>query len=123
MSSAAPQLTGHLSDAREKLDRVCDLLLSPSPEALDQCTPLFQAAIARVTACQAAATRPAQTEPGAPAEALRLQSAVRRARCLLEAAAEYHQKWARRIATMSAGYDGRGEPAAVDQGRRLILRG
>lgn len=118
-----PNLTGQLAAAREKLDRACDLLLAPSPAALDQCALLLEAAVTTVAACQAVIAAPAQTEPGASAEARRLQAAVRRARCLLESAAEYHQNWARRMGTMSAGYDGRGEPAAIDRGRRLILRG
>jgi hypothetical protein len=116
-------MTGQLSAAREKLDQACALLLSPSPEALDLCTPLLQAAIAHVTACQAAIGSPAQAEPDASAEGRRLHAAVRRARCLLEAAATYHQNWARRMGAMSAGYDGRGEPALVERGRRLILQG
>jgi hypothetical protein len=123
MSSLAHNLTGQLADARQELERVCDLLLSPSPAALDQCSSLLKTAVAKVAACQAAVTGPHQTEPGASVEGHRLQAAVRRARRLLESAAEYHQNWTRRIGAMSAGYDARGEPAAVTQGRRLILRG
>ncbi len=122
-SGLALRLTEQLAAAREKLDRACDLLLSPSPEALDQCAPLLQAAVTEVTACQAAMAGPVRPEPGAAAEGRRLQAAVRRARLLLESAAEYHRNWTRRMGAMSAGYDGRGEPAAVDRGRRLILRG
>lgn len=119
----APNLTGQLADARQELERACDLLLSPSPAALDQCASLLETAVTKVAACQAAITDLQETEPGASAEGRRLQAAVRRARRLLESAAEYHQNWTRRIGAMSAGYDGRGEPVAVTQGRRLILRG
>jgi hypothetical protein len=123
MSSPAPQLTEQFAAARGKLERACELLLSPSPAALDQCTPLLEAAVTKITACRAALTGPVRTEPSAYAEGRRLQAAVRRARRLLESAAEYHQNWARRMGAMSAGYDSRGEPAAVDRGRRLIIRG
>lgn len=118
-----PTLTEQLAEAREKLDCACNLLLTPSPEALDQCAPLLEAAVIKVTACQKAISGQQQTEPAASAEGRQLQAAVRRARRLLESAAEYHQNWIRRIGAMSAGYDGRGEPAAVDRGRRLMLRG
>jgi hypothetical protein len=117
------QLSEQLAAARENLDRACELLLSPSPEALDQCAPLLEAAVTKVTACQQAVAGQEWTAPGASAEGRRLQAAVRRARRLLDSAAEYHQNWARRIGALSAGYDGRGEPAEVDRGRRLILRG
>jgi hypothetical protein len=123
MSNQAHGVTEQLAAARKETERACDLLLAPSPEALDRCASLLQAAVAQVTASKAALASPAQREPGATAEGRRLQAAVRRARRLLEAAAEYHQNWARRIGTMSAGYDGRGEPAAVERGRRLIIRG
>jgi hypothetical protein len=123
MSNQALGVTGQLAAARKELERACDLLLAPSPEALDRCADLLQAAVAQVTASQAAIATPAEREPGAAAEGRRLQSAVRRARRLLDAAAEYHQNWARRMGTLSAGYDSRGEPAAVERGRRLIVRG
>jgi hypothetical protein len=119
----SPQVTGQLVAAREKLDGACALLLSPTPGALDRCAPLLQAAIADVTACQTAIAGRARAEPEAAAEARRLQGAVRQARCLLESAAAYHHNWARRMGVMSAGYDGRGEPAVVERGRRLIVRG
>jgi hypothetical protein len=122
MSSHAP-VTEQLAAAHEKLDRACALLLSPSPEALDQCAPLLIAAIAHVTAGQDAIARPARADAAASAEGRRLQAAVRRARRLLESAADYHHNWARRMGAMSAGYDGRGEPAAIERGRRLIVRG
>ena len=121
--SNTPQFSQQLAAAREDLDRASELLLSPSPAALDQCAPLLEAAVKKVTACQRAMADPAQCEPGAFTECSRLQAAVRRARRLLDSAAEYHQNWARRIGALSAGYDGRGEPAAVERGRRLILRG
>jgi len=123
MSNQALGVTEQLAAARKELERVCDLLLAPSPEALDQCASLLQSAVAQVTASKAAIATPAPRQPGATAEGRRLHAAVRRARRLLEAANEYHQNWARRIGILSAGYDGRGEPAAVERGRRLIIRG
>jgi hypothetical protein len=123
MSSRAARLAEQLADAREQLERACDLLLTPSPDSLDRCASLLEAAVTKVTACQAAIAGPRQTEPDASMEGRRLQAVVRRARRLLDSAAEYHQNWSRRIGAMSAGYDGRGEPVSVDRGRRLILRG
>ncbi|HUI77679.1 MAG TPA: hypothetical protein VLY24_07170 [Bryobacteraceae bacterium] len=123
MSSHAITVVEQLADAREKLDRACELLLAPSPEALDRCAPLLEAAIHRLAACRSIIAAPPRTDPGAPEEGRRLRMAVRKTRRLLESAAAYHHNWLRRAGTMSAGYDNRGEPAAIPHGRRLILRG
>lgn len=121
MSNRAPRASRELTAAREKVERACALLLSPSPEALDQCAPLVEAAVAVVAACREALEPP--VEPGAAAEGRRLQAQVRRAWCLLEAAAAYQNNWAKRLATLTAGYNRRGEPAAVASSSRMSLRG
>ena len=124
MSSRATKFAGQLADAREKVERACELLLAPSPVALDRCAPLFELAIGQMRECRDALAVLQTAEPAACLrESRRLRLAVGRARLLLENAAEYHQNWMRRLGSLSAGYDRRGEPAAVALGRRVVVKG
>jgi hypothetical protein len=101
---------------------VCQILLSPSPPALDRCAPLLESAVAAVSAClsQLRSSKGTQDEVE---EAQRLRLAVRHAKRLLEGAAEFHQNWIRRLGALSGGYTGRGEPAAVERCSRMQIEG
>jgi len=122
MSSGAVSVAEHLAGAREKLEGACELLLSPTAKALDRCAPLLEAAVEQMAACQKSLTGSAQAESDGK-ESRRVRLAVRRAKCLLQHAAEYHHNWMKRVGAMSAGYDSHGEPAAVVPGCRLLLKG
>ncbi len=108
-----------LSQARAEVTQAVEALLSPTPQALDRCALLLQAAIKNVTASPSVS---GETQ-GALEEARQLQRAVRRARMLLDAAFEFHRQWNRRLGALSGGYTPEGEPAAVKPGFRLVLRG
>ncbi len=101
---------------------VCQILLSPSPAALDRCAPLLETAVAEVSACLHELRRSKGTQDEVD-EAQRLRLAVRHAKRLLEGAAEFHQNWIRRLGALSGGYTGSGEPAAVERGSRMQLEG
>ncbi len=98
------------------------LLCSPSPAQLDRCAVLLQAAVTRLEEWRALPDARRGAARALP-EALRLRSAVRRTRGLLESAAGYHAAWRRLIDAMSAGYAPGGAPAAVVRPPRLCLRG
>ncbi len=103
---------------REIAERVCRLLLRPSPEALDTCTTLLDAAVERL--------RSVRVEPGdmqARAEARRLGSEVGRAARLLRSAAEYHAGWNRRLGARIGGYQAGGEPAWVARPALVSVKG
>ena len=115
----ASNLQEKLRSARTNLWHACELLLSPTPEVLDQCSALLV-----TTARNVAISWP---EPGgnqsALQEARQLQAAVRHARVLLDSAFAFRQAWGRRLGAMTAGYTARGEPARVDPSFRLTVRG
>lgn len=99
--------------------QACQMLLFPTPAVLDQCCLLLEA-----TTKDLVGLRP---EPdgtaGALAEALELHTAVRRARLLLDTACSFHLAWIKRLGALSGGYTARGEPALMDRGYRLTVRG
>jgi hypothetical protein len=101
---------------------VCQILLSPSPAALDRCAPLLETAVAEVSACLHEMRKSKGTQNEVD-EARRLRMAVYYAKRLLEGAAEFHQNWIRRLGALSGGYTGRGEPAAVARGSRMQVEG
>jgi hypothetical protein len=99
--------------------RACHMLLSPTPDVLDQCSLLLETATKNLAAC-----RPVPDDkPVALSEARQLHAAVRHATLLLDAAMAFHDAWARRLGAISGGYTARGEPAAVDRGFRLVVQG
>jgi hypothetical protein len=111
-----------LASARAGVSDVCQILLAPSPAALDRCAPLLETAAAEVSACLPELRNSNGTQAEVD-EAQRLRLAVRHAKRLLEGAAEFHQNWIRRLGALSGGYTGRGEPAAVERRSRMQIEG
>ena len=118
----ARSVSQQLASARAGVSEVCQILLSPSPAALDRCAPLLKTAAAAVSACLPQLRRSKGTQDEMD-EAQRLRLAVRHAKRLLEGAAEFHQNWNRRLGALSGGYTRRGEPAAVELGSRMQMEG
>ena len=119
MDSAA--ISEQLQTTRSHLDEVCAMLTAPTPEALDQCSVLLEAAGRQLTDWQ---PRLRQNSGDAPAfeEALRLRTSLLRAGRLLEGASSFHDNWIRLRGAMSGGYTQRGEPSLVNHGSRISLR-
>jgi hypothetical protein len=115
-------ISEQLQTTRSHLDRVCAMLTAPSPEALDQCSALLEVAGRQLTEWQ---PRLRQSSGDAPAfeEARRLRTSLLRAGRLLEGASSFHNNWMRLRGAISGGYTERGEPALVDHGSRIFLRG
>jgi len=102
-----------LRAVRSEVERACDLLVSPSAEALDRCAGVLESACSDLEACRPW-VRGAQGNPEAVAEAHRLHQAVRRAAHLLLIARDYYAKWSHAWAALTSGYTPSGEaPAPV----------
>jgi hypothetical protein len=105
--------------ARINVRHACEMLLCPTPQALDQCSVLLE-----TTARDLAGSRP---EPDGNQSTLQearlLHAAVRHARALLDSAFALRQAWSRRLGAITAGYTPGGEPARADPGFRLAVRG
>jgi hypothetical protein len=108
-----------LAAARNAVDDACQLLLSPTPQQLDDCSRLLQSAISEVCGVREGVRT--------PTDALRqvrlLRASIGRAARLLESAASFHAHWIRCLGALCAGYTGQGQPAALDRGARLLAQG
>jgi len=119
MPSAA--IAEQLQTTRSHLDRVCAMLTTPTPEALDQCSAMLEAAGRQLTDWQSR-LRPSSGDAPALEEARRLRASLLRAGRLLEGASSFHNNWMRLRGAMSGGYTERGEPSLVNHGSRISVR-
>jgi hypothetical protein len=114
-------IAGRLARVRSQLDRTCDRLLSPSPEALDQCSADLESAVRELADCQ-----PQLSAHGSDADALEEAWHVRRnflrARKLMESAAAFHENWLRARGAMIGGYTPSGDPGPVLHPSRICLQ-
>ena len=108
-----------LRRARGDVQRACEMLVSPTPQILDQCFVLLETTTQDLAGCR----EEPGGNPAALQEALQLHAAVHHAKALLDGAFAFHQAWARRLGAMTAGYTPHGEPACVAGGFRLVVRG
>ena len=117
-----------LAAAGAAVDQVCQLLLSPTPERMEQCTRLLAAAVAEVAAGRMAVA--ARASGGAhpssshlEAHGHLLKSSIGGARRLLESANTFYANWIRCLGALCAGYTEQGRAAAIERGGRLLARG
>ena len=106
---------------RTQLDRACERLLTPSPEALDQCSVELESAVRQLADWQ---PRLAALAGNAVAleEAWEVRRCFERARRLLHGAESFHSNWMRVRGSMSSGYTPTGEPGPGLQGSRIFLQ-
>jgi hypothetical protein len=113
---------GQLRSASEQVQHACDLLLAPTPDALDLCSTLLEGAAGKLAALQPALHR-ARGDAEQLDEARSLRDAVRCAGALLANAAEYHHRWQEWIGIRTSGYGPGGAPGEAAHPARLCLRG
>jgi hypothetical protein len=119
----AAEMVERLTSLGLELNRAADLLVSPTPEALDQTTALLQAATLELAAVRAGLS-PGVGLPAAAREAARgLRAASYRASRLLDAAADFFGNWNRYAGAITGGYIPGGEPAAVIRPGHVWLHG
>jgi hypothetical protein len=120
----AAEVVERLVAVRLQVDRACDLLISPTPTALDSCSHLLETACSRLAQLQPRLCQGAGN-PAAKEEARRLRAAIMCAGRLLENALSFHVNWGRLLGALSAGYTERGEPAPapVSHRGRICLQG
>lgn len=111
-----------LATARSEVNRACNLLIAPTPEALNTCQDALQRAIAALTESRSP-SHGFQAGPAVEPEARALRAEVRRAGWLLQNLADFYRGWERILGTMSGGYTANGAPAPVARLGRLCCRG
>ena len=111
-----------LAAAHSEVKRACNLLITPTPEALNNCQDALSRAVSALTAFRSPCVE-APAGPGVMSMACALRVEVLRARRLLENLASFYRGWERIFGTMSAGYTAGGDPAPVARKGRLCCRG
>ena|ERR1700678_2487278 len=114
------EIQSQLRSARAELERVCKMLESPTPAALDRCGAVMERVIGELDAGRKWMSQAGEI---GVTEARRLRSVVHRARALLNLAANYHNRWHSILASMSGGYTDRGAPAPIPSRARVSFQG
>ena len=118
MSAAA--VIEQFAATRTQLDSACELLMSPTPEAVDRCATLLESAGRQMADCQSRIAE-AQGDAAAIEGAWQLRRSFQRAGKLLESAARFHSNWMSIRGALTGGYTDRGEPAPVRHAGRICL--
>ena len=118
--SRAVAVIEQLASTRMQLEAACALLLSPTPDSVEHCSTLLEAAGSRMAGFRAEIAE-AQGDPGAIEEAWKVRRCFERASRLLENAARFHQNWQAVRGALTGGYTYRGEPAPLRHTGRLCL--
>jgi hypothetical protein len=114
------EVQSQLRSARVEMERVCKMLESPTPAVLDRCSAAMERVIGELDGGRK--WMPQAGEIGVE-EARRLRSVVRRARALLNLAANYHGRWHCILASKTGGYTVRGAPAPLPSKTRVSIQG
>jgi len=125
---AAPEVHERIRAVRLSVDRTIDLLLSPSPAALDRCSEILETAGRQLAEFQplleqSRGTAAAFEKASRLEEARKLRWSVVRANRLLDGAAKFHDGWCRLRDSLTAGYTDRGAPAPTPARRRILVHG
>jgi hypothetical protein len=120
MSSEA--LVQQLVSVRQQLDFASGLLAKPSPEAMDSCSSVLEAAGRQLKEWQPAFSQQAG-DATALEEAWRLRRSFVRTARLLQGAGEFHLNLLQLRGAMTGGYRETGESAPIMYGHRISLHG
>ncbi len=120
MGTAA--LVERLMAARQQLDFAGSLLARPSPEALESCSSVLEAAGRQLAEWQPTFSRQAGNA-AALEEAWQLRRSFVRMSRLLKGAGNFHLNWLRLRGAMTGGYTKTGESAPIMHGNRVSLKG
>jgi len=119
---SAATVAERLLAARSEVRRACDLLIAPTPEALNGCQDALERAISQLADLRPQC-RDLPAGAGARSTACALRTEVQRAARLLQSLARFYNGWERILGTMSGGYTASGDPAPVARIGRLCCRG
>jgi hypothetical protein len=108
--------------ARSEVNRACNLLIAPTPEALHSCQDALERAVSELTEFRSGC-RQVPAGSGARSMACALRDEILRASRLLQSLAVFYRGWERILGAMSGGYTSAGDPAPVARVGRLCCRG
>ena len=108
--------------ARSEVNRACDLLIAPTPEALNSCQDALARAVSELTKFRSSCQEGSAGSNAKPL-ARELRAEILRAGRLLQSLAGFYRGWERILGAMSGGYTADGDPAPVARIGRLCCRG
>ena len=121
-----PGLCQRLRAARAEAARACEMLLAPTPEALDRSARCWEAFRVEMLSGPFPSRIEALALPDREEslrQARQIQKDLRRAHALLEEAWQFHENWIHRLGAMTAGYTDHGLPAEVTRAGHFLARG
>ena len=116
------EIPERLAAIDSEVNRVCMLLVSPTPANLDTCSSILELASFQLTGVRSQLSSP-DANPGSLAQAQHLKRSLQKASALLEKAAQFHQTWNRMLGAMCSGYEAGGAAASVVRPPRMCLEG
>ena len=119
MASPATVLE-QLAATRSQCQAAGELLLSPTPEAMDRCSILLESAGSRMAALQED-LHLARGDAQALEAAWQVRRSFQRAARLFENASRFHQNWLSIRGTLTGGYTSTGDPAPIRYAGRLCV--
>jgi hypothetical protein len=115
-------LVEQLMSARQQLDFASNLLAKPSPEALESCSSVLEAAGRHLAEWQPAFPQHAG-DAVALEEAWRLRRSFMRTARLLQGAGDFHRNWLQLRGAITGGYTETGESAPIMHASRISVHG
>jgi hypothetical protein len=115
-------LVEQLMSARQQLDFASNLLAKPSPEALESCSSVLEAAGRQLAEWQPTFSQQAGNA-AALEEAWRLRRSFVGTARLLQGVGDFHLNWLQLRGAMTGGYTETGESAPLMHGNRISLHG
>ena len=117
-----------LREVRSALEQVRQVLLVPSPAAIESCTAFLETAVLRMTSVESKlreqpATRNEKVVPGMRMELEFVRRELRSVHALMEQAASFYMNWAGLLSIAGAGYTASGRPAALASAGRIAVEG
>ena len=111
-----------LMSARRQLDYASNLLAKPSPEALESCSSVLEAAGRQLAECQPTFSQQAG-DAATLEEAWRLRRSFLRTARLLRGVVDFHRNWLQLRGAITGGYTETGESAPIMHASRISLHG
>src|ERR1017187_2862266 len=115
-------LVEQLMSARQQLDVASNLLTKPSPEALESCSSVLEAAGRQLAECQPTFSQQAG-DAATLEEAWRLRRSFLRTARLLRGVGDFHRNWLQLRGAITGGYTETGESAPLLHANRISLHG
>ena len=117
-----------LREVRSALEQVREVLLAPSPAAVERCTAFLETAVQRMASVETRLrAEPAggsdKVVPGIRMELEFVRRELRNVHSLMEQAAAFYMHWAGMLSLGSGGYTASGAPAAIAGKGRIAVQG